>query len=92
MACPLSRIRPEIVVPGRRVVNEGAALAKSKVGTAIDHYLKHPPQTAYERGYVAALLAVYRDELGGAGDRRIAATERMLQSLTDVARPGGGTV
>lgn len=64
-------------------------MTRSKVCSAIDHYLRYPPQTAYERGYVAALLAVYRDELGGAIDRRISATEEMLQSLMETPRPTG---
>lgn len=65
----------------------GDGVTRSKVGTAIDHYLRHPPQTAYERGYVAALLAVYRDELGGVIDRRVSATDEMLQSLAGTWQP-----
>lgn len=47
---------------------------------AIGGFLTDPPDTDYQRGYLAALVSVYREGLGReANDARLVAAERLLR-------------
>lgn len=43
-------------------------------------FVSDPPESDYQRGYLAALLTAYREGLGkGAGDDRLKALDAMLE-------------
>ena len=48
------------------------------VATAIDAFLNDPPDSDFQRGYLAALVAVYKEAIGRpAADARIIAAEKL---------------
>ncbi len=47
--------------------------------TSVDVFLRNPPQNEFERGFLAALTAVYRQGLRrGEGDARLIAASRLV--------------
>lgn len=47
----------------------------------IGRFLDDPPDSDHQRGYLAALINVYREGLGrGADDARLLAAERLLKN------------
>jgi|GEM_PF-5575471 len=47
--------------------------------STIDGFLGDPPDSDFQRGYLSAMLAVYREAVGrGQSDARVIAAERML--------------
>jgi hypothetical protein len=50
-----------------------------KIISAIAGFLMDPPDSEFQRGYLAALCTLYREGLGrGEGDDRLTAAERLL--------------
>lgn len=46
---------------------------------AIEGFLSDTPDSDYQRGYLAALVAVYREGLAGTLDARVLAAEKILR-------------
>lgn len=48
------------------------------VSSAIDGFLNDPPDSPFQRGYLAALVAIYKEALGrDKSDARLIAAERL---------------
>jgi hypothetical protein len=46
----------------------------------IEGFLNDPPDTPFQRGYLAAVVCVYREGLGrGIADARLIAAQRLIQ-------------
>ncbi len=54
------------------------ALAESYVEATIDQYVSDPPQSAFHKGYLVALMTIYRRGFGHEDNARLAAAERVL--------------
>lgn len=47
--------------------------------SAIEAFLRDPPDSEFQKGYLAALLIVYREGLGRNTDGRLDAAERLCE-------------
>lgn len=55
---------------------------------AIESFLNDPPDTEFQRGYLGALINVYREGLGrGAQDARLIAAERLTAQSESANEP-----
>ena len=60
------------------VIDFDAARIAPYLMSSIEGFLGDPPDTEFQRGYLAALITVYREGLRRDGDVRIAAAEALL--------------
>lgn len=59
---------------------DGARIAPYMI-EAIDGFLMDPPDSDFQRGFLAALLVLYREGLGrGASDARLIAADRLVSA------------
>jgi len=64
----------------RKVVDFDGARVAPYLIRAIEGFLSDPPDTEHQRGYLAALIAVYLEGIGrGATDARILAGQKLLE-------------
>ena len=63
------------------IVDLEAHRLRPYVMSSIEQYLGDPPDTDFQRGYLAALLTVYEEGMGqGAGDARVEAARRLAEA------------
>ncbi|AOG03091.1 hypothetical protein [Bosea sp. RAC05] len=64
------------------VIDFDARRVEPFVMKAIEGFLNDPPDSDYQRGYLAGLVNVYREGLGrGVSDARLEAADRLLGAL-----------
>lgn len=60
------------------IVDLDSARIAPYLASSIEGFLRDPPDSNFQRGYLAALLAVYSEGLGRRQDARVRAAERLL--------------
>lgn len=61
------------------VIDFDGAKVAPYILAAIDGFLNDPPDSEFQRGFLAALLVTYREGIGrGASDARLMAADRLV--------------
>lgn len=63
------------------IVSLDAERASRYIGQALHGFMIDPAETEYQRGYLSALLTIYREGLGkGAGDDRLVLLDKQAEA------------
>lgn len=62
-----------------QIIDFDAVRARTYIEQAVESFLKDPPDSDYQRGYLAALLTVWEEAIGSKGDARHEAAYRLLR-------------
>lgn len=62
-----------------QIIDFDGARARTYIERAVEGFLKDPPDSDYQAGYLAALLAVWEEAIGSKGDARHEAASRLLK-------------
>jgi len=61
------------------IIELDTSKAGKYLAEAINGFLKDPPDSEYQRGFLAALIVVSTEGIGRQSDARIIAAEKMLE-------------
>jgi hypothetical protein len=77
---PFPALKPGVISAEQsNIVDLDGRRAERFLLTSLDIFLKNPPSNEFERGFLAALTAVYRQGLRrGEGDARLIAASRLV--------------
>lgn len=71
-----------IAVDQSNIIDLDGRRAEHFLLTSVDLFLRHPPSNEFERGFLAALTAIYRQGLRrGEGDARLIAASRLVGAV-----------